>query len=158
MTSCSPKKSTYLSLGFIVLLLTTGLIFLLFHFSIYRTFAIWFYLFGTSILTVALVLLLIKMIAGYRFCQFGNNTISIRFPLRGTEIILPIQDIILWEEDSITTNNRTFRQTTLVLPDKSSVRFSNHEHTNYTELLKYLHLKIPNKRPNSILKSKNKKK
>jgi hypothetical protein len=158
MTVCQPKKSTYISLLLIVLFLALGLLFLLFHFSHYRTFGLWFYVMGTSLITVVLILLLVKMMAGFRFLSFGNNAIQIRLPLRGKTLTYAIHDILVWEEDAVLANKRKFNQVTIVLPDKTSVRFSNHEHTNYDELLKYLRLKIPNKSTSRLSKAKSGKK
>ena len=152
MTVCQPKKSTYISLLFFVVFLAMGLLFLLFHFSNYRTFGLWFYLLGTTLITVVLVLLLVKMMAGYRFLSFGNNAIQIRLPLRGKILTYAIQDILVWEEDTVLANKPKFNQVTIVLPDRTSVRFSNHEHTHYDELLKYLRLKIPNKNTAQLAK------
>ncbi len=156
MTVCQPKKSTYISLLIFAVLLALGLLFLLFHFSNYRTFGLWFYLLGTSLITVVLVLLLVKMMAGFRFLSFGNNAIQIRLPLRGKILTYAIQDILVWEEDTVLANNRKFNQVTIVLPDRTSVRFSNHEHTHYDELLKYLRLKIPNKNTAQLTKKRKK--
>jgi hypothetical protein len=138
MVFIKPKLSTYFSLSLIVLLLLTGLVLILRDFAYKASFGLWFYLVSCSLLTVVVVMLLVKMIAGWRFISAGKEHIVIKLPLRRSTRIYPLSEILVWEEETVVANKREFRQVTLVFQDKQSVSISNHEHEAYTELVNYL--------------------
>lgn len=146
MIHCKPKKSTYLILSLIVLALTAGLVFLLNDFYRSREFPLLFYLIGSSLLTVVLLLILVKMMAGYKFLAAGKEQIVLWMPLRRQRKTYPIQELLAWQEEEVTANQRTFRQLILVFSDKYSFSLSNQEHLGYEELKKYLYRKAAKKR------------
>lgn len=138
MVFIKPKLSTYISLSLIVGLLLTGLVLILRDFAYKGSFAMWFYLLSCSVLTVVVVMLLVKMMAGWRFISAGKDQIVIKLPLRRSTKIYPITEILAWEEETVVANKREFRQVTIVFQDKQSISISNHEHEAYTELVNYL--------------------
>ena len=138
MVFIKPKLSTYISLSLIVGLLLTGLVLILRDFAYKGSFAMWFYLLSCSVLTVVVVMLLVKMMAGWRFISAGKDQIVIKLPLRRSTKIYPIAEILAWEEETVVANKREFRQVTIVFQDKQSISISNHEHEAYTELVNYL--------------------
>jgi hypothetical protein len=138
MVVIKPKISTYISLSFILLVLMTGLILLMVDFSYKGTFPLWFYLVACSLITVVVVLLLVKMMAGWRFITAGKEHIMIKLPLRRTTNIYPVDQILLWEEETVVANKREFKQVTVAFTDKNSITVSNHEHEAYAELVSYL--------------------
>ena len=138
MVFIKPKISTYLSLGMVVLLLFTGLILILWDFSNKGSFSLWFYLLACSLITVVVVMLLVKMMAGWRFITAGKDHIVIKLPLRRITKIYPLSEILVWEEETVVANKREFRQTTIVFQDKQSISISNHEHEAYTDFVNYL--------------------
>lgn len=115
-----------------------GLIMLMADFTYKRTFPVWFYLAACSLITVVLVLLLVKMMAGWRFITAGRDHIVIQLPLRRITKAYPIDQILLWEEETMISNKREFKQVTIAFSDKNSVSVSNHEHDAYEELIGYL--------------------
>jgi hypothetical protein len=138
MVVIKPKISTYISLSLILLILLLGLVLLLRDFSYKGTFSLWFYLVSCSIITLVLLMLLVKMMAGWRFISAGKDHIVIKLPLRGMTTVYPISEILLWEEETIVANKREFKQVTIVFQDEQSITVSNHEHEAYTELVNYL--------------------
>ena len=146
MIYCKPKRSTYISLGIVVAILFAGLSYILHDFSTVRTYGLAFYLISASILTVVLLMLLVKMMAGYRFVSAGKGKIMVRLPLRGMKKDYAIADVLAWQEEIVHTNKKEFRQLTIVFDDKRSISLSNHEHVNYIELYKYLIKKVPKKK------------
>jgi hypothetical protein len=146
MIECRPKPSTYFALGLIVISQVFGLVYILNHFATKRTYPTFIYLALTVFLTLLIVLLLVKMMAGFKIIAFGKDQIITKLPLRGKTMTYSLPQVLAWEEESVTTNKREFKQLTLVFEDKSSFTLSNHEHLNYTELSKYLHKKIPKKK------------
>jgi hypothetical protein len=138
MVVIKPKLSTYISLGLILLALLTGLVLLMADFSYKATFPLWFYLVACSLLTVVIVMLLVKMMAGWRFISVGRDHILIRLPLRKSTRAYPIEQILLWEEEIILANKREFKQVTIAFQDKHSITVSNHEHEAYESLVSYL--------------------
>ncbi|AKP52172.1 hypothetical protein [Cyclobacterium amurskyense] len=146
MVSCKPKKSTYLSLGIIVLLLFMGLSYLLYDFNHSREFPFLFYLIGCSIITVVLLLILVKMMAGYKFLAAGNEKIEIWLPLKGQRKKYKLEDLLAWQEEEVLANKKVFKQLILVFSDKYSFAISNHEHLGYDDLRRYLGKKASKKR------------
>lgn len=145
MVTCKPKRNTYLSLSLIVLALIAGLTFLLNDFYRNREFPLLFYLAGTSILTVVILLLLVKMMASYKFLAAGKGRISLWMPLKRWRKTYALEEIVAWQEEEVKANQRVFKQLILVFSDKYSFSVSNHEHHGYDELRKYLARKVAKK-------------
>lgn len=143
MVVIKPKISTYISLSFVLLILIAGLILILRDFSYKGTFPLWFYLVACTIITLVMLMLLVKMMAGWRFITAGKDHILIRLPLRGMTKAYPVSEIMLWEEETITANKREFKQVTIAFQDQQSISVSNHEHEAYSELVNYLKKKAP---------------
>jgi hypothetical protein len=142
MISCQPKKSTYFSLGIVVIILFTGLIFLLRDFALNRSFGLIFYLISTSLITLVLLMLLVKMMASYKFILAGKDHMVVKMPLRGKEKKYALSQVKAWEEEKVMANKKEFRQLTIVFEDHFSIAVSNHEHLNYGELVGYLRKKV----------------
>ena len=141
MILIKPKLSTYFSLGILVLILMAGLIFILRDFAYVGSFGLWFYLIAAPLITLVILMILIKLLAGYRFIAAGNDQIVVRLPIRGYQKIYPVKQILAWEEETILANKREFKQLTVAFEDKQSISVSNHEHVAYDQLVKYLHKK-----------------
>ena len=146
MIHSRPKPSTFIALGLIVLVQIFGLVYILNHFATKRSFGLPIYLSGTAILTLVIVLLLVKMMAAYKFIAIGKDQIITRLPLRGKTTTYSLSEVMLWEEENVITNKREFKQLTIVFEDKSSFSISNHEHLNYEEFVKSLNKKLPKKK------------
>lgn len=146
MIHCKPKTNTYVSLGIVIAILIGGLAYLLFDFYKGASFGLWFYLFSCTLITVILMVLLAKMMAGYKFISAGKNGIEIRIPFKEFKKSYPLSSILSWEEEKIRTNNRDFKQLRLLFDDQTSFSLSNHEHSSYQELTAYLSKKVPKKR------------
>jgi hypothetical protein len=138
MVVIKPKISTYISLGLILIFLLGGLILLLRDFAYKGSFGLWFYLVSCSLITLVLLMLLVKMMAGWRFITAGKDHIIVKLPLKGMTKTYPVNDIMLWEEEIILANKKEFKQVTIAFTDKNSISVSNHEHESYTELINYL--------------------
>jgi hypothetical protein len=141
MIVIKPKISTYISLSLILLALLLGLVFILRDFSYKGTFRLWFYLVACSIITLVLLMLLVKMMAGWRFISAGKDHIVIKLPLKGMTKVYPVSDILLWEEETVIANKREFKQLTIAFQDKQSISVSNHEHEAYADFVNYLRKK-----------------
>lgn len=138
MTTIKPKVSTYISLSMVLLILIAGLIFILRDFAYKGSFGLWFYLVACSLITLVILLLLVKMMAGYRFITVGRDQIIVKLPLRGYTKAYPIAQIMAWDEEIIIANKRQFKQLTIAFTDQQSISVSNHEHEAYAELVDYL--------------------
>jgi hypothetical protein len=146
MLVIKPKVSTYISLSLIALVLLLGLVLILNDFANKGSFALWFYLASASLITLVLVLLLVKMMAGYRFIMAGKDQIIVKLPLRSYQKSYPVTEILAWEEEKIVANKREFRQVTIAFADRQSISVSNHEHDAYSELISYLNKKAAKQR------------
>lgn len=146
MLVIKPKVSTYISLSLIALMLLLGLVLILNDFANKGSFALWFYLASASLITLVLVLLLVKMMAGYRFVLAGKDQIIVKLPLRSYQKAYPVTEILAWEEEKIVANKREFRQVTIAFADRQSISVSNHEHEAYSELISYLNKKAAKQR------------
>jgi hypothetical protein len=138
MILLKPKLSTYISLSAVLLILLGGLVLMLRDFAYKGSFALWLYLVACSILTLVLLMLLIKMMAGWRFISAGKDHIVIKLPLRGSTKVYPVTEILAWEEEIVLANKREFKQVTVAFQDQNSISVSNHEHEAYTEFISYL--------------------
>jgi hypothetical protein len=133
-----PKVSTYISLSMVLLILIAGLIFILRDFAYKGSFGLWFYLIACSLITLVILMLLVKMMAGYRFITAGKDQIIVKLPLRGYTKVYPLAQIMAWDEEVITANKRQFKQLTIAFTDQQSISVSNHEHEAYVDLVDYL--------------------
>jgi hypothetical protein len=138
MVFIKPKIATYISLSMILIVLLGGLILLLRDFAYKGSFALWFYLIACSLITLVMLMLLVKMMAGWRFITAGKDHIIVKLPLKGMTKTYPVNDIMLWEEEIILANKKEFKQVTIAFTDKNSISVSNHEHESYTDLVNYL--------------------
>lgn len=138
MILIKPKISTYFSLGILVLILIAGLVFILRDFAYVGSFGLWFYLIAAPLITLVILMILIKLLAGYRFIAAGKDQIMVKLPIRRYEKTYPINQILAWEEETIVANKKEFKQLTIAFSDKQSISVSNHEHESYNELVKYL--------------------
>lgn len=146
MLVIKPKVSTYISLSLIAIALMIGLVMIMRDFAYKGTFALWFYLVSASLVTLVLVMLLVKMMAGYRFILAGKDQIIVKLPLRGYHKVYSVTEVLAWEEEIILANKREFKQVTIAFADKQSISVSNHEHEAYTELVSYLNKKATRQR------------
>lgn len=146
MIHCKPKKNTYFSLSLVLLILISGLVYILNDFATKRSFGLIFYLISASLITVVLLILLVKMMAGYKFISAGKEKIITRLPLRGQRKTYDLNEILAWDEEKISANKKEFKQLTLAFSDKTSFTISNHEHVNYEEFVQYLIKKSGKKR------------
>ncbi|GAB3221810.1 hypothetical protein J0A67_12360 [Algoriphagus aestuariicola] len=138
MVVIKPKISTYVSLSLILIILITGLVLLMRDFAYKGSFGIWFYLIACSLITLVILMLLVKMLAGWRFITAGKDHIIVRLPLKGLTKTYPVSEVLAWEEETVMANKKEFRQVTIAFLDKNSIAVSNHEHESYTELVNYL--------------------
>ena len=138
MILLKPKLSTYISLSAVLLILLGGLVLMLRDFAYKGSFALWFYLVACSIITLVILMLLVKMMAGWRFISVGKDHIVIKLPLRGSTKAYPVTEILAWEEETVLANKREFKQVTVAFQDQNSISVSNHEHESYTEFINYL--------------------
>jgi len=143
MILLKPKLSTYISLSAVLLILLGGLVLMLRDFAYKGSFALWFYLVACSIITLVILMLLVKMMAGWRFISVGKDHIVIKLPLRGSTKAYPVTEILAWEEETVLANKREFKQVTVAFQDQNSISVSNHEHESYTEFINYLKKKAP---------------
>lgn len=146
MIHCKPKLSTYISLAMVAAVLVSGLIYLLHDFTYNQSFSLLVYLFGCSLITVVLLIILVKMMAGYRFVSAGKGKIEVRVPLKALKKTYGLEQVKAWQEETILANKRDFRQLTIVFDDHTSISLSNHEHTSYIDLLKFFQGKLNKKK------------
>ena len=106
MIACKPKMSTYFSLGVVVALLVAGLIYILNDFANRQSYGLWFYLISCSLITVVLLILLVKMMANYRFITVKRNSLEIRIPLKGLQRNYPLSSVKAWQEEIIMANKK----------------------------------------------------
>jgi hypothetical protein len=155
MIQCRPKTKTYFALSLVLLVLISGLVYILNHFAVQRTFGLVFYLIAAVILTFVIIMLLVKMMAAYKFISAGKEKITTRLPLKGITRSYNLDEVMVWDEEKIFANKREFKQLTIAFNDQQSFTLSNHEHINYDDFSKYLKKKIPQKNVDAIKKAKN---
>ena len=154
MIHCKPKTNTYLALGLVLLILMSGLAYILNHFAMQRTFGMAFYLISSVILTLVILLLLIKMMAAFKFILAGKEKIITSLPLRGKRTSYELDQVMVWDEEKMISNKREFKQLTVAFDDNTSFTISNHEHVNYDEFVQYLQKKVPRKKVSALKKIK----
>jgi uncharacterized integral membrane protein len=149
MIHCKPKPNTYFALSLVLLILISGLIYILNEFATTRSFGLFFYLFSAPLITVVILMLLVKMMAGFKFISAGKDKIITRLPLRGQTKTYQIDEVLAWEEEKVIANKKEFKQLTVAFADKNSFSMSNHEHQNYEEFVSYLSKKAGKKKVKS---------
>ncbi|EKB49073.1 hypothetical protein [Cecembia lonarensis] len=158
MIHCRPKTNTYAALILVLLVLIGGLTYTLNHFATQRSFGLAFYLISAVILTFVIIMLMVKMMAGYKFIAAGKDKITTRVPLKGFAKSYELDQVMVWDEDKVISNKREFKQLTIAFDDQLSFTISNHEHVNYDEFVNYLLKKLPQKKVSALQKAKSSKK
>lgn len=125
----------------LVLILLAGLVFILRDFAYVGSFGLWFYLIACPLITLVVLMILVKLLAGYRFIAAGKDQIVVKMPLKGYQKVYPVNQVLAWEEEKVMANKREFKQLTIAFQDKQSISISNHEHESYDQLITYLQKK-----------------
>lgn len=154
MIHCKPRTNTYLALGLVLLILISGLVYILNHFASQRTFGITFYMIASVMLTLVILLILIKMMAAFKFISAGKEKIITSLPLRGKTTSYDLNQVMVWDEEKMISNKREFKQLTIAFDDNTSFTISNHEHVNYDDFVQYLQKKVPKKKVSALKKIK----
>ena len=143
MILSKPKKSTLFSLA-VFLLLTYGI-------GVWSAMnvpssPVYWYLIPIICIVTALVVS-IKVILGYQMIRIeGNNWVATN--LYGRKNQFKSSDIEWWEETEIKTGRSTFRELH-IHSQKTDVKISFQEHSNYTNIINFLKKKFPKKQKNS---------
>ncbi|WP_226391055.1 hypothetical protein [Penaeicola halotolerans] len=149
MIICKPKANVIFLLTFLAILFSIGVMWLLRHFYTVQTWPIYVYIGLATLLTLAAVFVLIKLMSNIRFLTLGKGKISIRVPLKGVKRQFPITDIAAWKEEIIKANSKEFKHLTVQLPGPILYNMSNHESTNYEQAVSYLRDKVAKKQVKS---------
>ena len=143
MILSKPKKSTLFSLA-VFLLLTYGI-------GVWSAInvpssPVYWYLIPIICIVTALVVS-IKVILGYQMIRIeGNNWVLTN--LFGRKNQFNSNDIEWWEETEIKTGWSTFRELH-IHSQRTDVKISFQEHSNYTSIMNFLKKKFPSKQKNS---------
>lgn len=137
MIISKPKSSTLFSLGMFLLFTYAAL-----YYSIAALLSSvdkpWYlYLLATALGVVALAVT-VKVLLGYKVIRIGQGMFSASYPLSFRKKVFPVQALQSWEEIVIKTKSGVYKELRLNFTGKSKVAISNHENSNYEEVLKYM--------------------
>lgn len=145
MIQSKPKRSTLISIS-IFLLIDVALIAATLN-SINNSKVIYWYhyLFLAVLISIGLIVLL-KVLWGYRITTIGKGRIEVRYPVKFSRLIYPIKDIREWKEETIKTPSGKYQQVEIYFLDKKKITLGRQEHTEYDSVLKYLIKKVGKKK------------
>ncbi|MFQ3215058.1 MAG: hypothetical protein ACJAT1_001035 [Marivirga sp.] len=144
MIKSTPKYQTVFALS-VFLILLFGSFFLLLHSLLNDASYFIIKLILTPLILVIGLLILNKLISGVKIIEAGNNQLNIFHPISRKRILLPLDQIRGWQEEVVKTKNGDFREIKILYSNKSVVKLSNKENTDYDKLLQYLTQKVKRK-------------
>lgn len=145
MIHSKPKVSTLTSLILfaLALIFALGYVFNLYWFEGTRN--TWTTL-SLALLIPTTLLILGKIILGYKTIQIHKDTFTITYPFRLMSIRKKLIELQSWEEIQIKTSSGLYREVELIFADSKKKRgFSKQEHEAYDRILAYLQRKAPEK-------------
>lgn len=109
----------------------------------------WYHFATTAFLLPLGFGLLLRMIFKYKVVSIGKESIIINFPTRFNVKNYPLKEVQLWKETSIKTAGGKYMEVEIVFNDSKKVNLSMQEHSNYSDVIKYLNKKVAKKRKNA---------
>lgn len=144
MIVSKPKKSTLVSLS-IFILLDIALIFATIT-SIDRSEVVYWYHYLFLIILIPIgVLVLAKVLWGYKITKFGKGEVAVRFPVRFKAYTQPMKQINSWQEEVIKTASGKYEQTEIIFENGKKLTLGKQEHSNYEKVINYLKKKAGKK-------------
>ncbi len=145
MIVVKPKVSTLFSLGiFVAACISVGG----YTFSILLTSnnPQWYHYATTSFLVPLGLGLLFRMIFKYKVVSIGKESIIIKFPTRFRMKNYPLKEVKMWHETAIKTAGGKYKEVEIIFTDLKKLSLSMQEHSNYSDVIKYMNKKISKKR------------
>ncbi|MGK7391460.1 MAG: hypothetical protein ACNS60_13980 [Candidatus Cyclobacteriaceae bacterium M2_1C_046] len=145
MIVSKPRGSTLFSLS-VFISIDIALIILTFS-SISQSEAIYWYhyLFLATLIPIGLIVL-IKVLIGYKITIIGKSQIEVSYPVRLKKESYPVKDIIQWREEIIKTVSGVYKQLEIYFSNDKKLTLSKQEHSNYDRIISYLSKKAAKKR------------
>lgn len=85
--------------------------------------------------------LLFRQLLGYRIVKVAKEKIEIRYPSRFSKRTYKLNEIKAWRETQVKTFSGNFKELEIMFTDNRKIALSMQEHTDYSQLIKYLNKK-----------------
>lgn len=87
------------------------------------------------------MLIVAKSYASAVRLTLGNNQLNYHYPL-GSRKQHKLSDIADWQEEVVKSNSREYCRLTIKLENGKKLQLSNHENSNYIDVIRYLKKKV----------------
>ena len=94
------------------------------------------------ILIGIMLAILIKVIWSLKNVKVAKERFEIFFPIRRKKLTYTGKNLQKWKEETIKTAGGVYKEVTLTFDDGRKISVSQQEHTDYAQLLKYMHQKF----------------
>lgn len=106
----------------------------------------WYHYIFLAILVPIGLIVLIKVLLGYKVTTIGKGHIEVTYPVRFKKENHMIKDITQWKEETIKTASGVYNQLEVNFNDNKKLTLSKQEHNAYDRILSYLSKKVAKKR------------
>ncbi|MEO9871802.1 hypothetical protein [Ekhidna sp.] len=141
MINSKPKSSSILAVGLFLVGILAAAIWLFAGLIQNPTSYFWIKLILAPTVLVIGILVTVKSYSSAMTITIGNNKLTYRY-LIGSESKHKIAEIESWQEDIIKRKSSEYRQLSMQLANGKKLKLSNHENSNYKEVVNYLKKKV----------------
>ena len=106
----------------------------------------WYHMATTALLGPLGLGLLFRIIFKYKIVSIGKESIIINFPTRFKSKNYSIKEVKMWHETAIKTAGGKYMEVEILFDDMKKLNLSMQEHTNYSNVIKYMNKKIAKKK------------
>lgn len=145
MAQSKPKTSSLVSVSFFVIVTWTVAGWLIIELIQNPSTYFLIKLVLAPILLVIGIIIAMKSLTSSLTLTFGDNKISYQH-LLGSEKRYKLSDIQVWKEDVVKRKNSDYRRLSILLNNGKKLQLSNHENTNYDQVIQYLKKKVRTKK------------
>ena len=141
MIVCKPKINTYFSIA-VFEVVAGGLLGLIYYQLPNMGQWKWLGRLLLPILIGIMLAILIKVIWSLKNVKVAKERFEIFFPIRRKKLTYTGKNLQKWKEETIKTAGGVYKEVTLIFDDGRKISVSQQEHTDYAQLLKYMHQKF----------------
>lgn len=141
MIVCKPKINTYFSIGVFEIAAGGLLAFLYYQLPSMGSYK-WLGRMLMPVLLGIMLAILIKVVWSLKTVKVGKEKFEVFFPIRRKRVVYTGKNLKGWKEETIKTAGGVYKETTMTFDDGRKVSLSQQEHTNYPQLVKYMHQKF----------------
>lgn len=141
MITSRPKAPILFSVGMVIIVLIGLVSWVLFRLIFNPAEYFIVKLFMTPLLLVLAILIANRSFFSYLQLSLGDNKLTYKY-LMGKKYCSPLSGIDYWSEEVVKRRKTEFRQLTIAMRSAKKLQLSNHEHSDYDQIVTFLNRKV----------------